>query len=73
MLILNINRPPCSYFSFFAKMVVLEVAHRLMSVLARRMWNPNVGESPKSENPHSGIQSRGIPNQSRTNVEESPR
>jgi len=29
MLILKFNRPPCSYFSFFAKMVLLKVVHPL--------------------------------------------
>jgi hypothetical protein len=29
MLILNINHPPCSYFSFFAKIVLLEVVRPL--------------------------------------------
>jgi hypothetical protein len=29
MLILNINSPPCSYFRFSAKMVLLKVVHPL--------------------------------------------
>jgi hypothetical protein len=39
---LNINRLPCSYFSLFAKMVVLKVVHRLKIYQNTKLHGPTL-------------------------------
>jgi hypothetical protein len=42
MLILNFNLPPCSHFSFFAKVVLLKVVHRLTIYRSTKFDGPTL-------------------------------